>query len=53
MSDVDSIHQELLKQISDDYQKTEGFPTYDILRALAFGLLKIQGYAEKLIGNKM
>lgn len=48
MSDVDSMHQELLKQISDDYQKTEGFPTYDILRALAFGLLKIQEYAEEV-----
>lgn len=35
---VDEIHGELLENISDIYQKSEGFPVWDILRAFAFGL---------------
>ena len=35
---VDEIHVELLENISDNYQKSEGFPVWDILRAFAFGL---------------
>ena len=35
---VDDLHQELLSRVSDDYQKTEGFPTWDFLRAFAYGL---------------
>ena len=35
---VDEIHAELLENISDNYQKSEGFPVWDILRAFAYGL---------------
>ncbi len=35
---VDEIHEELLGNISDNYQKSEGFPVWDILRAFAYGL---------------
>ena len=33
---VDSIHNTMLENIDDAYQKTEGFPTYDITRGEAF-----------------
>lgn len=35
---VDSIHNRILNNIDETYQKTEGFPTYDITRGFAFGL---------------
>lgn len=35
---VDSIHNRILNNIDNSYQKTEGFPTYDITRGFAFGL---------------
>lgn len=35
---VDEIHDGLLSEVSDSYQKTQGFPTWDILRAFAHGL---------------
>ncbi len=35
---VDGIQQEMLDNISDNYQKSEGFPVWDILRAFAYGL---------------
>lgn len=38
---VDAVHEELLLNISDSYQKTEGFPTWDILKAGAFGIKKV------------
>ena len=38
---VNEIHQELLANISDIYQKSEGFPVWDILRAFAFGLKRL------------
>ena len=38
---IDVLHEELLENISDDYQKSEGFPVWDILRAFAFGLKKL------------
>lgn len=38
---VDKVHEQLLDNISDSYQKTEGFPTWDILRAAAFGIKKL------------
>ena len=38
---VDKAHKELLGQVSDTYQKTEGFPTWDILKAAAFGIKRV------------
>lgn len=38
---VDTIHNTILNNIDDSYQKTEGFPTYDITRGFAFGLKDI------------
>lgn len=35
---VDSIHETMLNNISDSYQKTVGFPTYDITRTAAIAL---------------
>lgn len=35
---VDEIRDELLENISDIYQKSEGFPVWDILSAFAYGL---------------
>lgn len=36
--DVDTIHEEILGNISDTYQKTVGFPTYDLTRAFALAI---------------
>lgn len=35
---VDSIHKSMLDNVSGRYQKTEGFPVWDILRGMAHGL---------------
>lgn len=37
MYTINQIHNTILKGVSDDYQKTEGFPTYDITRGVSFG----------------
>lgn len=36
--DIDSIHEEILGNIDDTYQKTVGFPTYDLTRAFALAI---------------
>ena len=36
--DVDTVHGEILGNISDTYQKTVGFPTYDLTRAFALAI---------------
>jgi len=38
MAEVDQLHQDMLDQVDDSYQKTIGFPTWDILRAVAVAL---------------
>ena len=38
---VEVVHEELLGGIDDKYQKTEGFPVWDILKAAALGLYKL------------
>lgn len=38
---IDKVHDELLDNISNSYQKTEGFPTWDLLRATAFGIKRL------------
>lgn len=44
--DVDTVHGEILGNISDTYQKTIGFPTYDLTRAFA---LAIQSLGDDLL----
>ena len=44
---VDTIHNTMLSNIDDAYQKTEGFPTYDITRGEAFALLELWKKAEE------
>ena len=39
MSDASDILRELLEAVPDSYQKTIGFPTYDILAAAAIRLV--------------
>lgn len=38
---VEEIREELLENISDIYQKSEGFPVWDILSAFAYGLKRL------------
>lgn len=38
---VDTVHEELLDNISDKYQKTEGFPIWDLLKAAALGIYRV------------
>lgn len=38
---IEAVHEELLDQVSDTYQKTEGFPVWDILKATAFGIKRL------------
>ena len=45
---VDTIHNTMLSNIDDTYQKTEGFPTYDITRGEAFALLELWKKAEEI-----
>lgn len=35
--DIESIHDDMMMALSDEYQKTPGYPTYDYTRAFAFG----------------
>lgn len=53
MADVsqEDIQKTLLDNISDNYQKTIGFPTYDILRAFSFGLSPFYGALEQVAGK--
>jgi len=43
---VDTIHSTLLSSISDTYQKTEGYPTYDLTRAFAIEALALLTEAQ-------
>lgn len=38
---VESVHEELLANVDNRYQKTEGFPVWDILKAMAFGIYQL------------
>lgn len=46
MSNLETIHETLLNNISDDYQKTIGYPTYDLLKSVAFGLAELTSKNE-------
>lgn len=45
---VDNIHNTMLEHIDDSYQKTEGFPTYDLTRGEAFAILELWKKAEEI-----
>lgn len=45
---IDKIHNGMLQEISDDYQKTEGFPTYDLSRAFALTCLELYQKAQEI-----
>lgn len=45
---VDRIHNTILEHIDDTYQKTEGFPTYDLTRGEAFALLELWKKCEEI-----
>ena len=51
-SDVNKIHSDMLENISNDYQKTQGFPTYDLTRAFAITCLALYVKAQD-IENKL
>lgn len=42
---LDSIHQSMLNSIDDGYQKTQGFPTYDLTRGIAIGIEELENIA--------
>ena len=48
---VDSIHAALLAQIPDSYQKTTGFPTWMLTRAMAHGLAEGESAITKAQQN--
>lgn len=41
MYSVNQIHNTMLNNIDDAYQKTEGFPTYDLTRGVAYGQYQV------------
>lgn len=45
---VDKIHNTMLEHIDNAYQKTEGFPTYDLTRGEAFALLELWKKCEEI-----
>ena len=44
--ELEAIHQEMLEEISDSYQKSPGFPAYDFTRAFALAVLSLDGDVE-------
>lgn len=42
---LDTIHQNMLNNIDDSYQKTQGFPTYDLTRGIAYGVEELENLA--------
>lgn len=45
---ADELHQEMLNQMDESYQKTVGFPTYDLLRAMAVVLAPFGGMLDQV-----
>ena len=52
-SDVNKIHSDMLENISNDYQKTQGFPTYDLTRAFAITCLALYVKANQTAGYNL
>ncbi len=46
--DINSVHNTMLTEIPDEYQKTEGFPTYDLTRGMAFAVLAVWLKAKEI-----
>ena len=51
MADVETIHQEMLAELSDSYQKTPGFPAFDFLRAFALAAASLAGDWQLKMGD--
>lgn len=47
-SDVNKIHSGMLSEISDGYEKSQGFPTYDLTRAFAITCLALYVRAQDI-----
>lgn len=48
MSNVDTIHNTILNGIDDSYQKTEGCPTYDLTRGIAYGIDLVYTHSKEV-----
>lgn len=48
MKQINEIHETMLTNIDDSYQKTEGFPTYDLTRGMAFAVLDVWKKADEI-----
>lgn len=48
MSNVDTIHNTILNNIDDSYQKTEGYPTYDLTRGIAYGIDLVYTHSKEV-----
>lgn len=44
---VDVIHAEMLSNVSNDYEKTAGYPVYDLTRAVAIAIAQQESDTEK------
>lgn len=49
--DIDTLHQEMLDEMSDDYQKTVGFPAYDLTRAFALAVGSLREDMDVAVGK--
>lgn len=48
MSNVNTIHNTILNGIDDSYQKTEGYPTYDLTRGIAYGIDLVYTHSKEV-----
>lgn len=48
MSNVDTIHNTILNNIDESYQKTEGYPTYDLTRGIAYGVDLVYTHSKEV-----
>lgn len=48
MSNVDNIHNTILNNIDNSYQKTEGYPTYDLTRGIAYGIDLVYTHSKEV-----
>jgi uncharacterized phage protein gp47/JayE len=46
MADVETIHSEMLEELDPSYQKSPGFPAYDLTRAFALAVASLAGDVE-------
>ena len=48
MSNVETIHNTILNNIDNSYQKTEGYPTYDLTRGIAYGIDLVYTHSKEV-----